>query len=187
MRTSTIATIIARDTLADRPDTTVDLTRCFLCSRTFSAGKGFGINGRFCSRLCVEAYDGGYQHREPGARYTHPARGEGFHINCKACRRPFVSKGLRCCSEACERRLKEQADIAETMASVKMESTGYVSRKCSQCNGAIPRYTGSGRKRRETRQDARFCSKRCSDRARRPSMADKAAVARKQASKMPVD
>jgi hypothetical protein len=186
MRTSTLASIIARDSLADRPDTSFDLGRCFLCARSFTVGKGTGTNGRFCSHLCVEAYDGGYQHREPGA-YSHPARGDGFLIDCPGCRRPFVSKGLRCCSDACERHLKEQADIAETMASVEMESTGYVYRKCEHCAGNIPRYVGVGKARKETRKDARFCSKRCADKARRPSKADKATFAQKQALGMPVE
>jgi hypothetical protein len=187
MHTASIAAAILKDTLADRPEPSIDLGRCFLCARNFTVGKGVGLNGRFCSALCVSAYDGGYVHREPDARYACYARGDGFLIDCAGCRRPFVSKGLRCCSDACERRLKEQADIAETMASVEMESTGYVYRKCAQCSAAIPRYQGSGRKRRETRHDARFCSRRCSDKARRPSRADKTALARKQASKMPVD
>jgi hypothetical protein len=189
VRVSTIAAAILRDRNAPDPAPTVDLNRCILCARTFTQGRGFGLNGRFCSRLCLEAYDTGYVHRDAGARYTCHARGDGFVVDCRQCRRPFVSKGLRCCSDACERRLKERADIAETMASVEMETTGYTYRKCAQCNGAIPRYTGTGRKRRETRQDARFCSRRCSDKARRPSMtmADKAIIARKHASEMPVD
>jgi hypothetical protein len=90
-------------------------------------------------------------------------------MDCRHCRRPFVSKGLRCCSDACERRLKEQAEIAETMASVEMEWTGYVYRKCEHCSGNISRYVGVGKARKETRKDARFCSKRCADKTRRPS------------------
>jgi hypothetical protein len=45
--------------------------------RTLSAGKGTGANGRFCSRLCVEAHDSGYVHRTDGNGYQYPARGEG--------------------------------------------------------------------------------------------------------------
>jgi hypothetical protein len=78
VRVSTLAAILVKDSLADRPDTTVDLCQCFLCTRTFTSGKGVGLNSRFCSALCVTAYDAGYVHQESGARYTHPARGDGF-------------------------------------------------------------------------------------------------------------
>jgi hypothetical protein len=77
VRTATIANAILRDTLADRSDTAVDLCRCLLCDRTFTVGNGVGINGRFCSRLCLEAFDTGYVHHESGAHYTRtgPRRG----------------------------------------------------------------------------------------------------------------
>jgi hypothetical protein len=50
-------------------------------------------------------------------------------------RRPFVSMGSRCCSDACERQLKERADIESTMAEVDAEPTSYVHRKGSQEDG----------------------------------------------------
>jgi hypothetical protein len=166
VRTSTIAAAILRDTFADRLDTTVDPCRCILCSRTFSEGKGHGLNGRFCSALCLEAYDNGYVHRENDNGYAFPVRGEGFVINCGSCNRPFVSKGSQFCDDTCNRQAREQASIAAVMAEVGAEPTGYVHRKCQHCGGNIPRYVGAG-KSRKARADARFCSKRCADKARR--------------------
>jgi hypothetical protein len=46
---SALADAIVRDLLAERPESTVDLCRCHLCARTFTAGKGVGTEGRFCS------------------------------------------------------------------------------------------------------------------------------------------
>jgi hypothetical protein len=187
VRTATLANAILRDTLADWPETAVDLTRCFVCARTFSAGKGTGTNGRFCSRLCVEAHDSGYVHHHDGDGYQFPARGDGFLIDCRSCRRPFVSKGLRCCSEACERQMKEQATIAAVMAEVGAEPTGYVHRKCQQCGQNIPRYVGVGKARKETKKTARFCSKRCADKARRSALPAKAGSAPTILSEIPVE
>jgi hypothetical protein len=194
MRTQSLANILLRDALAERPEVHVDLNRCLLCSRTFTAGKGVGANGRFCSRLCIEAFDAGYAHRSDGsgpkdwavvvpaydgggavknpvgsrpyARAMTP-RGDGFLVECRHCKKQFVSRGLRCCSPECERQVKEDKKTVALLAEVQMESTGYVPRKCEHCDGAIPRYTGVGKARKETRKDARFCSKSCAEKARR--------------------
>jgi DNA-directed RNA polymerase subunit M/transcription elongation factor TFIIS len=91
---------------------------------------------------------------------------DGFLIDCRSCKKPFVSKGLRCCSPECERQYRERETIAATMAEVQAESTGYVHRKCEQCGGNIPRYTGTGLKRRETAKNTRFYSRLCGDRFR---------------------
>jgi ribosomal protein L24E len=73
------------------------------------------------------------------------------------------------------------------MASVEMESTGYIYRKCQHCSGNIPRYVGVGKARKETRRDARFCSKRCADMARRSAKPAKGEMTASDLSEMPVD
>jgi hypothetical protein len=158
---SALAEAIARDILAERPNALVSPS-CFVCGRSYSGG-----DGRFCSRRCREAFDNGFQPYEAQReRYGLPARGEGFLIDCKACRRPFVSKGLRCCSAECERTHREREGIGATMAEVGMEPVGFVKRKCEQCGGDIPRYTGVGKARRLTKKTARFCSPQCYEKAR---------------------
>jgi hypothetical protein len=72
------------------------------------------------------------------------------------------------------------------MAEVGAEPTGYVHRKRQQCAGHIPRYVGTGKTRKETRKDARFCSKRCADKARRSAKPVKAVLAPTTLSEMPV-
>jgi hypothetical protein len=76
-------------------------------------------------------------------------------------------EGLRCCSPECERKLREREKIAATMAAVGMTAT--TRRKCEQCGGHIPHYQSAGKARRETRRDARFCSK---DAPKRPDEPD---------------
>ena len=177
----TLREAIARDILRIDPDPP-DLAHCLMCRRAFAAGKGVGANPRFCHQLCVEAYDAGFVYRDAGltrgdpaaASYSLPVRGDGFLINCRNCKRPFASKGLRCCSNECEGNYREREAIAATMAEVGMELTTYIHRKCEHCGGDIPRYTGIGKARKETRKDARFCSKRCAERARKALLAAKA-------------
>jgi hypothetical protein len=74
MRTSAIAAAILKDNLAERPETVVDVTKCHMCGYTFTPVRGFGINKRFCSRLCVDAYDAGYS-CHAGGLYKHRAAG----------------------------------------------------------------------------------------------------------------
>jgi hypothetical protein len=38
-------------------------------------------------------------------------------------------------------------------------------RKCQECGGHIPRWTGVGKARRQVRKDAKFCSPRCAQKA----------------------
>jgi hypothetical protein len=186
MRAQSIANILLKDALAERPEVHVDLNRCLVCSRTFTAGKGVGTNGRFCSRLCVDAFDAGYVHRSDGvgskdwavvapafdkggavknlvgtrpyARNL-PKSGDGFLVGCRHCKRQFVSKGLRCCSVECECQLDERRKIEATMAEVEMESTGYVPRQCEHCGATLPRYVGTGKNRKQSFK--RFCSPKC--------------------------
>jgi hypothetical protein len=163
-RASRLASTIAADILRDAPEPP-DLDHCFLCKRAFTPGKGFGINGRFCSRLCLDAYDAGYVHRESKPTYKFPVRGDGFLIPCRNCKREFVSKGLRCCSPACERAYCESIEIEKITAEVGMESTGYVKRRCEHCGNPLPRYAGEGKKRKQSTK--RFCSSRCQQAAKK--------------------
>jgi hypothetical protein len=109
-----------------------------------------------------------YRNSRPApALYRLPSRGDGGLIDCRSCKKPFVSKGLHCCSPECERQSRERQDIAATMAEVGMESTGYVYRKCQHCSGGnIPRYTGAGKAQKLTKSSAKFCSPKCSEKAR---------------------
>jgi hypothetical protein len=158
---------IERNLLRERPEAP-DFAHCFMCGRTFTEEKGHGLNGRFCSTLCLDGYDAGLMPPQP-PRCSLPMRGDGFVITCKGCKCEFVSRGLRCCSAECDRQHRERQDIEATIAGMAMESTGYVKRKCQHCGGDIPRYQGIGKKRRETRKDARFCSPRCQQRAKASS------------------
>jgi hypothetical protein len=95
--------------------------------------------------------------------YPMQARGDGFAIECNG--HEVISKGLRCCLDECERAFREREKIAATMAEVGMERTRR--RKCGECGGEIPRYQGTDKARRETRKDARFCSRRCAENSRK--------------------
>jgi ribosomal protein L24E len=88
---------------------------------------------------------------------------DGVLLACRGCGRQFVSKGLRCCSAACEHRLHEQAANAALMAEVGMEVAAK--RKCQECGADIPRWTGVGTKRRQVPVSTRFCSQKCRRRA----------------------
>jgi len=88
----TLADAIKRDILRDRPAAPASPT-CFLCNRTFSQGKGHGINGPFCSVLCLNAYDDGFMPGEAVSPYKFPIRGDGFLTACKGCNREFISRG----------------------------------------------------------------------------------------------
>lgn len=86
--------------------------------------------------LCLVAYDAGYLHRTDGDGYAFPVRGEGFLIDCRHCRRPFNSKGLRCCSVGCERTIVERAAITAAHDFSARSSQPRPSRECAQ-NGRL--------------------------------------------------
>jgi hypothetical protein len=150
---------------------------------------------RFCSILCRNAFDAGFTPYEPdrprailnvplqkwrviagppGSPGTHPypdakqmtVSGSGFLIDCLHCKRPFVSKGLRCCCPDHERKLREQEGIAATMAEVGAEPIREP-RKCEQCGASIPRWLPGGRG--AVPKTRRFCSPSCGKKARRLS------------------
>jgi hypothetical protein len=156
-----LADAIARDLLKDKPPSPVS-SPCFACGRQYGHG-----DGRFCSTACRTAFDAGMPVYEPPreAAYSLPARGDGFLIDCAGCRKPFVSRGLRSCSSACESAFRERAEIAVTLQEVGGELPAK--RKCPECGGDIPRYRGVGKARRQTPKTTRFCSRKCAERAKR--------------------
>ena len=103
--------------------------------------------------------------------YDFPVSASGFLIECASRRRKFFSKGLRSCSAECERRLKDRADIAATLAEVGMDEPVSRARKCDVCGGCIPMWENK-RKLPSTR---RFCSARCKARAAKRRVREEAA------------
>ena len=148
-----------RKTLAEgRP------TKCVCCGasyiyRTRADRDG---SGRFCSQRCQENYDHGLVIRAPLIRYTfehgQPVRpaDNGFVLECRFCRKPFASKGLRCCGQECERALKDRLDALEVAAQIGHSARPH--RVCEGCGGRVPRHA---------RANQRFCSSRCQQKAAR--------------------
>lgn len=95
--------------------------------------------------------------------------GEGFRIECKYCKRPFVSKGLRCCSAECERRLKDRRQVEAVVAERDMEAMPKRFFNCEHCGIAVPRW----RNGRTVSKSARFCSPSCAKKAARLSRASR--------------
>jgi hypothetical protein len=204
--TGALADAIARDILADRGRAPVSPT-CFGCGRSFGRG-----DGRFCSSRCRAAFDAGLPAYDPhqaravaamplsswrvvagppgevvGSRFYGQApamamRADGFEIECRNCRRPFISKGLRCCSAGCESAYREKQDIAKTMAEVGMELTA-AKRACEHCGASLPRWLSGGRG--AVPKTRRFCSKSCKEKAQRLSRSGNADVGRSDAKKCP--
>lgn len=209
-----LAEAIARDILAERP-ASFEPQDCFACGRSYSKAAPMADDGgpsRFCSVRCRDYFDAGGKPYDPypartamaipatfwivvagppgtvGTRpYVRdlPVSGSGCLITCRGCRKPFVSKGLRCCSVECDRKYREQQGIVATMAQVGMEPVGYVRRKCEQYCHDIPGYTGTGKARKETRKDARYCSPKCYEKARWLVRSGKAVSPAKDTQKAP--
>jgi hypothetical protein len=139
------------------------VTECFACGRAYSRG-----DGRFCTSRCREAFDAGFPPYEPV-----PTLRDGVTMDCYGCHKPFRSRGLRCCSQDCERAYLAHKDIAATMAEAGMEPS--LKRKCITCGGNIPRYCGAGKKRRLTKVTKQTCSPRCQQKAKRQSCGQTAA------------
>src|SRR6516162_5273957 len=158
-----IADALVRDLLTERPRSPEAQT-CFACGRPYSRG-----DGRFCSSKCRQAYDDGFM---PSDVVSKPR--DGVSLVCRGCGRQFVSKGLRCCSVACERQSHERDANSALMAEVGMDVAAK--RKCQECGADIPRWTGVGKKRRQVRKDAQFCSGRCARKASGASSAKTPAV-----------
>ena len=87
--------------------------------------------------------------------------GKGFYIDCAHCRKEFESVGPECCSTDCERSCRERQDNLAVMAQAGIEPKAK--RRCLQCGTVIPQW----RKGRRVSKAVRFCSEKCSKRARR--------------------
>jgi hypothetical protein len=85
----------------------------------------------------------------------------GFYIRCAGCQKDFESRGLRCCSTACERRYCERQENLRVMAEVGIEPSAK--RKCEAegCGRPIPKW----RNGRRVSSATRFCSAKCRQRA----------------------
>jgi hypothetical protein len=109
---------------------------CFICGRSFVDG-----DGRFCSSNCPVAFDDGFPPYEASViDYGMKPRGRGFLIDCAKCRRPFESRGLRCCSNNCERDLRQKQELDVELAGHPFRE---IKRKCADadCNGDNRRCT----------------------------------------------
>jgi hypothetical protein len=130
-------------------------TTCHACGREYTYRKPVGDdNGRFCSVNCREVYDAGapafdpdYANKSNPRWYSLSIGPQGFWINCAGCRRRFDSKGLRCCSDVCERKVcnHEDDEVAKT-------------RGCSFCGRRIPKARGNR---------AKYCEDACGEANRR--------------------
>jgi hypothetical protein len=82
---------------------------------------------------------------------------EGFYIACKHCNREFESKGLRCCSQDCERGYRESEANRAIMKKAGIEPASR--RMCERpgCDRAIPKWKNG----RQVSAKVRFCSDLC--------------------------
>jgi hypothetical protein len=146
---------LARQLLDWKPLARVDAPECFTCGRGYHRG-----DGRFCSPRCRHGFDDGfspYERRE--IIYSMPKSGDGFRIECANCKRPFTSKGLRCCSTECERIFRQREERKRDLADIPFRSPRP---PCESCGGPIPKW----RKGRLVSNATRFCSPRCQKRKR---------------------
>jgi hypothetical protein len=85
--------------------------------------------------------------------------GDGFLIPCRHCKRPFVSRGLRCCCPDHERKYRESIEIKAALAEIGEDVPTRP--KCEACGANIPRW----RNGRAVPKGTRFCSDNCRQRA----------------------
>lgn len=141
-------------------------TKCMCCGTSYMYRPPIdaACSGRFCSQRCRESYDHGivvcalsthYQFAD--GRPMRPAD-RGFVLECRFCRQPFASNGLRCCSHECERALKDRLDALEVAA--RIGHTARPHRVCEGCGGRVSRHA---------RANQRFCSSRCQQKSARKS------------------
>jgi hypothetical protein len=163
MTKAALAAVIERDLLSDDEKSRVtETTSCFMC--------GIGMidrGSRFCSHRCRLYYDSGapgYAQdyaRQPKIKYGMSMGPHGFYRRCAHCQYEFESNGLRCCSTECERRCGEREANLAVMREIGIEPSRK--RLCAECGAAIPKWRNGRRVSRATR----FCSDRCSRKARR--------------------
>ena len=167
-----LAAAIERELLAPKRPKPAPTPECHACGHGYTPGQlGGDDSTRFCSARCRGTYDAGlpahdptYANKSNPRWYSLPMGRYGFLIDCAGCGKRFDSKGLRCCSPACERSLGERGEIERLKAEAGVE---YVSklgpkRKCEGCGGDIPRW----RNGRKVSARARFCSPSCGQKAR---------------------
>jgi hypothetical protein len=168
MKQSDIAAVIERDLLRAESKPNFNIVACWSCGRTFRyRGRQGDLNGNFCSLRCQRWYDAGNPALHQGPAIVYRWRDgrpmemgrHGFLINCAHCSQGFDS--LRCCSTECERHYRERQDNLAVMAEVGMEPTAK--RQCQTCGTRIPKW----RKGRMVSSKTRFCSPKCSQKARR--------------------
>jgi hypothetical protein len=155
---------LARALLRDRERATAinSTASCFLCDRSYTyRGPSGDDSGRFCGRLCRQAYDAGSRPQSSPQLYSLRAGPVGFFISCPGCRQEFESKGLRHCGPECECNARERADNLAVLAEVGMDAPKK--RSCEICGANLPRW----RNGRAVSKATRFCSKKCQARARK--------------------
>ena len=106
---------------------------------------------------CQEWFDNGNPPITELRRTAH-----GFEIKCAGCGKDFESKGLRCCSDNCERRYVERQRNLGIMAEVGIEPAAKKHCAASGCTNTIPKW----RNGRRVSSTTRFCSDRCSRRSK---------------------
>jgi hypothetical protein len=134
---------------------------CFVCGRTYTQG-----DGRFCSSRCRAGFDAGLPPCRPARPPfdLHPGD-DGFLIECANCRQRFESRGLRCCSAACESAYRQTLELAS-------DPFCAPKRTCPECGAAIPNWRGG----RRVSQATKFCSERCRKRTARDAKSAPATV-----------
>ncbi len=162
---SGIAKAIHRDLTSETEKATNALaegkpTTCFACGASFIYRRLPDRNGRFCSIRCQDAYDLGHDFQPMRPNLSNK-------LTCPGCKQEFTSTGLRCCSEACERKVRRREELAADMAAsgVKLDSKR---RPCEVCGTLIPRF----RKGRAVPSSTRFCSRKCRRRASKMGVAE---------------
>ena len=143
---------------------------CWACGFTFVyRGRRNDLNGNFCSRRCQDWHDAenGPVSHELVYRWCNskpmPKGPKGFYIDCAHCQKEFESLGLRCCSVECERGYCEREENLAVMAEVDIKPAAKRRCEAPRCNNTIPKW----RNGRQVSKSARFCSRKCQQRAKR--------------------
>jgi hypothetical protein len=153
---------------------------CFRCSKSFAYRGPRGDNsGRFCSDACRIEYDtpraftfdpfkmtrwrviaGG----NPGFLVATPMTPKpgGWRVACRGCGKRFESHGWAYCSRDCKSVSAERMANRAAMADVGMDLPAKRRCQCPGCDNTIPVW----RKGRRVSKTARFCSDKCSAKAR---------------------
>ena len=155
-----LADAILRDRQRERPTSTKTTAECFACGREYLYRDPDGDDSaRFCSTRCREAYDAGFPRASdnPGLHpelmpnlYGH----EGWRVVAGP---PWIEIGSLYYADLialCERK---RARLAKRGVVEPLRPK----RKCESCGRDIPNWRGTGKARRRTREDVKFCSEKC--------------------------